>query len=116
MELITFDQLPTAVSRLYTKLENIERLLQQKSEPQQQSDQWFDLIELCDYLPEKPAKATVYGWISSSLIPFHKRAKKLFFLKSEIDIWLKTGRKKTVAEIASEADQYLQTKKKTVHQ
>ena len=112
MELITFDQLPTAVSRLYTKLEDIERLLQQKSEPQQQTDQWFDLNELCNYLPEKPAKPTVYGWVHSSIIPFHKRAKKLFFLKSEIDIWLKTGRKKTVAEIESEADIYLETKKK----
>lgn len=112
MELITFDQLPTAFSRLYTKLEDIERLLQQKNEPQKETDRWFDLNELCEYLPEKPAKPTVYGWVSSSIIPFHKRAKKLFFLKSEIDIWLKTGRKKTVAEIESEADTYLLTKKK----
>ncbi len=112
MELITFDQLPTAVSKLYTKLEDIERLLQLKSEPHQQTDQWFDLNELCNYLPEKPAKPTVYGWVHSSIIPFHKRAKKLFFLKGEIDIWLKTGRKKTVAEIESEADTYLETKKK----
>jgi hypothetical protein len=120
MEAITFEQLPTALTletlpKAFTQLSyevhEIKRLLQLKSEPQQQTDQWFDLNELCNYLPEKPAKPTVYGWVHSSIIPFHKRAKKLFFLKSEIDTWLKTGRKKTVAEIAAEADQYLQTKK-----
>lgn len=108
---LTFDQLPTAVSGLYTKLENIERLLQLKSEPQQQTDQWLDLMELCNYLPEKPARPTVYGWVHNSVIPHHKRAKKLFFLKSEIDTWLKTGRKKTIAEMANEADKYLETRR-----
>jgi hypothetical protein len=80
--------------------------------PSTETDCWFDLNELCNYLPEKPAKPTVYGWVHSSIIPFHKRAKKLFFLKSEIDLWLKTGRRKTLAEIAGEADSYLTTKKK----
>lgn len=82
-----------------------------QAEPQTQTDRWFDLNELCNYLPDKPAKPTVYGWITRNEIPYHKRAKKLYFLKSEIDAWLKAGRKKTLVEIASEADQYLQTKK-----
>lgn len=47
---ITFDQLPHAVSRLYTKLEDIERLLQKKNEPQNETDRWLDLNELCEYL------------------------------------------------------------------
>jgi predicted DNA-binding transcriptional regulator AlpA len=54
-----------------------------------------DLNELCNYLPDKPAKATVYGWIHASLIPCHKGQKKLRFRKSEIDTWLLEGRKKT---------------------
>ncbi|MDR1342763.1 MAG: helix-turn-helix domain-containing protein [Prevotellaceae bacterium] len=28
-------------------------------------------------------------------IPYHKKGKKLMFLKSEIDNWLKEGRRKT---------------------
>ncbi|MFN3405631.1 MAG: helix-turn-helix domain-containing protein [Cytophagaceae bacterium] len=75
------------------------------------TDIWFDLPELCNYLPEKPAKATVYGWIHNSSIPYHKRAKKVFFLKSEIDEWLKAGRKKTFVEIQKEANQYLISKR-----
>ncbi len=121
MEAITFEQLPPALTletlpKAFTQLSNevseIKRLLQQKHQPQPETDQWFDLNELCNYLPEKPAKPTVYAWVHSSIIPFHKRSKKLIFLKSEIDVWLKTGRRKTVTELAGEADAYLQTKKK----
>jgi hypothetical protein len=75
-------------------------------------DRWFDLNELCNYLPDRPKKPTVYGWIHNSLIPYHKRAKKLFFLKSEVDTWLKAGRIKTISEIRSETDSYLVKKKK----
>jgi len=72
---------------------------------------WFDLTELCNYLPDKPAKPTVYGWVQSGLIPCHKGAKKLRFLKSEIDQWLRTGKQKTVAELTNEASQYIKSKK-----
>ena len=74
-------------------------------------DRWFDLNEVCNYLPDKPVKPTVYGWVHSGLIPCHKGAKRLRFLKSEIDEWLKTGKQKTVSELADEAEQYLVKKK-----
>ena len=76
-----------------------------------ETDRWLDLTELCDYLPDKPKKPTVYGWVHHRLIPVHKGTKKLRFLKSEIDNWIKQGRKKTLAETTSEADQYLKSKK-----
>jgi predicted DNA-binding transcriptional regulator AlpA len=111
---ITFEQLPQAVTQLYNKLENIERLLLEKSnEPQPDPDRWFDLDELCNYLPDKPAKATVYGYIHFGKIPYHKGQKKLRFLKSEIDVWLMQGRKKTFAETTNEAEQYLNKKRLT---
>lgn len=109
---ITLEKLPQAVFELRETVNNIERLLLQKSnEHRLETDRWFDLTELCNYLPDKPVKATVYGWIHHSLIPYHKRAKKLSFLKSEIDQWLKAGRKKTLAETEAEATQYLVKKK-----
>mgnify|MGYP003436094156 CR=1 FL=1 len=73
-------------------------------------DRWFDLTELCAYHPDKPTKATVYGWVNAGIIPVRKGGKKLRFLKSEIDNWLKQGRKKTLAETVSEADTYLKKK------
>ena len=81
---------------------NKQAISEQISDP----DRWFDLNELINYLPDKPAKATVYGWVHSGLIPCNKGAKKLRFLKSEIDNWLKQGRRKTLAEIKAEAEAY----------
>ena len=113
MELLTFERLPEAVTLLFEKIENIEKLLTERSsQPQQQIEQWFDIDALCNYVPDKPVKPTVYGWVHHKLIPCHRRGKKLYFLKSEIDAWLKTGRKKTVAEIEAVSKDYVTHKRK----
>ena len=75
-----------------------------------ETDRWLDLNELCIYHPDKPSKPTVYGWVNAGTIPVHKGGKKLRFLKSEIDSWLRQGKKKTLAETASEAETYLKSK------
>ena len=100
---------------LDSRLSNIENLLLDikhapKNAEQKETDRWFSLTELCNYLPDKPSKATVYGWVHTHAIPVHKGGKKLRFLKSEIDSWLKQGKKKTVAEIEAEAAKYLKNK------
>ena len=80
--------------------------------PKPETERWLNLAELCEYLPDKPVKPTVYGWVHQRVIPNHRRGKKLYFLKSEIDTWLKAGRKKTIAETASEADNYINSKRR----
>lgn len=72
---------------------------------------WLDIDELCQYLPDKPAKQTVYSWVSKGMIPFHKGSKKLRFSTTEIDGWLKLGKLKTPTEIRKETDSYLANKK-----
>lgn len=104
MQAITFEQLPLLVANLVTEVSECKRLLLEKNNEQPtETDRWFDLTELCQYRPDKPARATVYGEVHKGNIPVHKKGKKLMFLKSEIDAWLKQGRKKTLAETASEA-------------
>jgi hypothetical protein len=105
---ITFENVPQKVFEIFQQNEEILEHLRRLNPPQQ-TDQWFDLNELCNYLPDNPATATVYGKIKE--IPHHKQGKKLYFLKSEIDNWLMQGRKKTFAETASEADAYLLKRK-----
>ena len=113
MRTVTFDQLPQAVGELFGELESIKQLLlADRANPNQDNDKWFDLNELCQYLPDKPKKPTVYGWVSMRQIPFHKKTKKLQFLKSEIDSWIKTGRNATVAETKTQVEQSLTRKKK----
>ena len=109
---MTFEQLPKAFEHLTNEVSEIKRLLLEKSNEQpDELDRWFDLTEFCNYHPDKPSKPTVYGWVNAGIVPVHKSGKKLRFLKSEIDNWLRQGRKKTLVETASEADTYLLTKK-----
>jgi len=110
MQAVTITQI--SAHELETLIENsIKKVLStQQAEQPTETDRWFNLNELCDYHPDKPARATCYGWVHSGLIPHHKGGKKLRFLKSEIDDWMKQGRKKTLAETASEADTYLKKK------
>lgn len=111
MEQLTFENLPKAFTNLANEVSEIRRLLLLKGNEQPtETDRWFDLSELCNYHPDKPSKPTVYGWVNAGTIPVHKGGKKLRFLKSEIDNFLKQGRKKTLAEVASEADTYLKGK------
>jgi len=109
MENISFNTLPQAMEHLISKIEKIETLLSEK-QPQQDSDQWLNLTALCEYHPDRPAKPTVYAWIGQRSIPYHKKGKKLMFLKSEIDAWLKSGRQKTADEIQAEAEQFVITR------
>ena len=111
MEKLTLETLPTAFSNLTNEVSEIKRLLLEKGhEKPAETDCWFDLNELCQYHPDKPTKQTVYGWVNAGTIPVHKGGKKLRFLKSEIDSWLKQGRKKTLTELSNEAETYLKTK------
>ena len=77
-----------------------------------QTEQWFALNELIKYDPEKRTKPTWYSKISKGEIPYHKRGKKVYFLKSEIDNWLKSGKQKSRKEIEAEAEDYLFNKKR----
>ena len=85
---ITFNDVPEAMSYLIEKFNRLEDLIESTVSPKNDEVQWLDIDALCEYLPDKPAKQTVYGWVCKKNIPFHKKGKKLQFLKSEIDRWL----------------------------
>jgi len=108
---ISFNDVPKALAHLIDKVEQIETLLNVKQKAQQEADHWLNLTDLCSYHPDRPAKPTVYTWICQRSIPYHKKGKKLMFLKSEIDSWLKEGRRKTAAEIQAEAEQFVISKR-----
>lgn len=58
------------------------------------------------------AKPTIYGLVCQSKIPCMKKGKKLYFSRQELTDWLKQGKKKTIAEMQEEADNFLTSKKK----
>ena len=53
------------------------------------------------------SKPTVYGLVHQNNIPYHKKGKRLYFLKSEILAWLKSGKHQTQSELEDTADTYL---------
>jgi len=58
------------------------------------------------------ADSTIYGLVHRGEIPHHKKGGRLYFLRSELLDWIKSGRRKTLAEIEAEPEQYLKPLKK----
>lgn len=109
---LKFEDLPFAISSLCQEMAEIKELLiLTKKGENEHEEKWFDLTELCRYHPDKPTKATVYSWVSAGLIPVHKGGKKLRFLKSEIDTWLKQGKKLSNQDTVLAALEFLTNKK-----
>lgn len=106
---ITFEQLPKAVSQLFSKLEDIEKLLQEnRCETQVEADELLTIQQAANFL--SLAVPTIYGLVSRSEIPVSKKGKRLYFSKHELTGWIKGGRKRTHVEIAEEAAQFISRK------
>jgi excisionase family DNA binding protein len=73
-------------------------------------DPWLSLNDLIAYDPQQRTRQTFYGLVSVGRIPHYKTGKKLFFLKSEIDEWLKSGKVKTSSEARLNINDYLSKK------
>jgi phosphorylcholine metabolism protein LicD len=84
----TFETLPLQVAEIDKKLEKLLAL----SEVKPDRDFLMTIEQLMDYLPERPARQTIYGKVNDRLIPFEKHGKRLYFRKSTIDTWLSNGR------------------------
>lgn len=95
------------------RLSNIETLLLDiKHSPREQPDngelltitQAGEIINL--------TVPTIYSLVSKKLIPHNKKGKRLYFLKSELLDWIKSGRKKTIAESQANPESHLRTPKR----
>lgn len=51
------------------------------------------------------AVPTIYSWVGAKSIPFYKKQRRLYFSKADLNEWVKSGRKRTISEIADEAVQ-----------
>ena len=104
-EKIGFDQLPEAVATIMKDVQDLKEMVYGHLEQLKPEEPkiWFNIGELCDYLPDKPSKQTVYTWVCYRQIPYHKTGKKLSFLKSEIDAWIAKSARATAQEIRETA-------------
>lgn len=59
----------------------------------------FSVKEAATFLNLAPQ--TLYGFTSNRTIPFIKKGKKLYFKKSDLELWLTDGKKESISEIAN---------------
>ena len=57
------------------------------------------------------ALPTLYALTSSRRIPHSRKGKKLYFSKTELTEWVKSGKRKTISEIETEAENFTSKKK-----
>jgi excisionase family DNA binding protein len=100
MKHFTFEQLPEAVSQLYDKLEGIEKFLEELTNDPALKEELMTISAASKML--NLSVATIYSKVCRREIPVNKQGKKLYFYKSELLDWIRSGRVKTNIEIQSE--------------
>lgn len=109
-ENLSYNDMPQAIEYLISQVsilsKTVQGLLESRNIPEKET--WMTVDDVAKYLPDNPSVQTIYSWVGQKLIPYNKIGKRLYFLKSEIDAWLKNGRRKTAAEIAVEASTYFE--------
>jgi len=109
---LTFNDLPTAVTKLTNEVSELKSLLMQRQAepPTEETEQLLTIKEASEFL--KLSIPTIYSKVSKNQLPYMKRSKRLYFSSTELMEYLKEGRKKSTEEIEAEADAYLSNKKK----
>ena len=97
---VSFENLPQAVSLLLEKVETLEQLLKSQQNTSAPSDRPMSITEAAKFL--NLSVPTLYGFVSKRTIPFSKLGKRLYFSEAELTSWVKSGRKQTCTEIASQ--------------
>jgi excisionase family DNA binding protein len=109
METLSFENLPNAVAEILKGQSELKALLLQKAEPQPEPDNPISIKEVAELTGL--TVPTLYGYCQRNEISYHKKGNRLYFFKSEIIEWIKTGKNKTLKELQADADKYLSNKK-----
>ncbi len=103
---VTFETLPKAVSSLFEKLTNIEKLLgAQGSTDQDRPDEILTVPQAAEFL--SLSVPTIYSLISRRELPAMRKNGRVYFFRTELMNYLRSGRSKTVKELEAEATAYL---------
>lgn len=102
MKRFTFDELPEAVSQLFDRLDRIENRLQQEKEESSKEKDLLTISGAAKFL--KLSVATLYSKVCRREVPVNKQGKRLYFYRSELSQWIRSGRRKTNDELDKEID------------
>jgi len=102
-----FEVIEARLNSIETLLLDLKHTPQELGE-QPETDELLTVQDTAKFL--SLSVPTIYTLISRGELPVMKRSKRCYFSKVELINYLKQGRKKTFAETASEADNYLKNK------
>jgi excisionase family DNA binding protein len=102
-----FEVIEARLNNIETLLLDLKHLPKEQGE-QPETDELLTVQDTAKFL--SLSVPTVYSLISKGELPVMKRSKRCYFSKVELINYLKQGRKKTLAETASEAETYLKKK------
>ena len=104
---ITFEGLPMAISSLAEEVKQIKALILETS-TKDGVDSILTIEETSKFLHVQ--KQTLYTYVSKGVIPNHKRAGRLYFLKDELINWIKSGNKRAF-DVEAEAKRIIAKRK-----
>lgn len=113
MDVLSFEQLPSVVVNLTNEVKELKILLLSKTLIQAETDNPLNIREVAKLT--ELSVPTLYGYVQRNEMPYYKTGNRLRFFRSEIISWIKQGRQKTTKNIIAEADSFLSSKKKGVH-
>jgi len=109
---LTLENLPMAISSLAEEVKQIKALLLETS-TNDGADSLLTIEETSEFLHVK--KQTLYSYVSQGLIPHHKKAGRLYFLKDELINWIKSGNKRAF-DVEAEAKKIISKRKGGRHE
>ena len=91
-EIMTFEQLPKAVSELTTQVMELRDMVAAlRPTVPDEKHRIVEIDEACKIT--RKAKPTIYTLARKGIIPAYKRGKKLYFYEDELLKWIEEGRK-----------------------
>lgn len=107
MMTVNFESLPQAVQELNAKIDNIMLLLQSVKPEVKQSD-LLTIQEAATFLDL--SKHTLYNKVNKIEIPYMKKGKRLYFSRSELMDYIKSGKIASIQEIQEQTNKFLSKK------
>lgn len=101
---VNFDSLPQVVQELNAKIDNIMLLLQSAKPDVKQGD-LLTIQEAATFL--NLSKSTLYNKVNKSELPYMKKGKRLYFSRSELMDYIKSGKFSSIQEIQAQTNNFL---------
>lgn len=103
MKQFTAEDLPKILQKMNLKIHKIEKLIKAGNrEFKRENDDLLTIEKASELL--NLSVSTIYTKVSKNEIPVNKQGKRLYFCRTELLDWIKSGRIKTVDEIHKETE------------